>query len=907
VLRGRTSECARLDRLLEEAHGGRSETLVLRGEPGIGKSALLDYVADQGAGYRIVRAVGVESEMELPYATLHQLCLPLLDGLDRLPDPQRDALHTAFGLSSGPQPDRFLVGLAALSLMSDAVVTQPLVGLIDDAQWLDRSSAQALSFVARRLHMESVVMVFARRDGRDPNDDLAGLPELRLRGLSDDDARGLLASAGFGPLDERVRNRIIDETRGNPLALVELARGSSPAGLEGGYAVPKELPARIEATFRKQAEELPPDTQRLLLVAAAEPLGDPVLLWGAAAELGISADAAAAAEAKDLIEIRARVVFRHPLLRSAIYRGASTEERRAAHGALGAATDEKVDPDRRAWHRAQAALMPDEEVAAELEASASRAQARGGLAAAGAFLERASELTPDPTRAAQRALSAARAMRLAGLHDAAQAMLAVADQGSLDELDRAMAMRLRGQIALDLSRGGDAAPLLLEAAVSLEPLDVGLARETHLESLWAASNAGRFGDGVATAAAAAKSAPPPSGSARASDLLVEGLAASFEEGYAEGVPILKRALATFREELGPGAQDPRWPWMATRVAAELLDDEAWSLFATWHAQMARDTGALSLLPVTLGYLAALRIQEGSLESAAALLDESDAITGESANITRLLLLAWRGDETKALRVAGTMEPQAIARRDGLALTAIAYARAVLHNGLAGYESALSAAQQSIAQDELSVSNWSLPELIEAAVRCDRLQVAEAALERLMPRTRAAGTDFALGVEARARALVDGDAAEENYNGSIELLGGTRMRLPLARAHLLYGEWLRRESRRVDAREQLRTAHDLLRGMGAEGFAERARRELAATGEKARKRSVETRDDLTPQEVQIAQLANTGLTNSEIAAELFLSPRTIEWHLRKVYGKLGIGSRKELREALPGARRTVVVT
>ena len=903
ALRGRATERARFEQLLTAVRAGQSAALVLRGEPGIGKTALLDYAAERVEGCGILRAVGVESEMELPFAALHQLCAPLLDGLERLPPPQRDALGTAFGLRSGPRPDRFLVGLAVLSLFSDAAEAQPLLCLVDDAQWLDRSSAEVLSFVARRVQAESVLLLFAERDD-DELAELAGLPELRLEGLSDADARELLASANIGPLDERVRDRIIAETRGNPLALLELPRGLSPKSLAGGFALPDELPlpSRIEASFRVRVEQLPTETQRLLLVAAAEPIGDPTLLWRAAAELQIPIEAAAPAEADDLIEVGARVTFRHPLLRSAIYRAASPEERRGAHRVLAGATDPKIDPDRRAWHRAHAALAPDEVVAAELELSAGRARARGGLAAAAAFLERAAELTPEPGRRARRALAAADAKRLAGLPHAALTLLATAAAGPLDELESAILQRLRGQIALNLSRGGEAAPLLLDAARRLELLDAPLARETHLEALWAASVAGRLGGGVLDAAEAARAAPPAQEPPRATDLLVDGLAARFTDGYAAAAPILKRALETFREEAARDGQDLYWPWMAPRVAVELFDDDTWNVLATRLAQNARDTGALSVLPVTATFLAGMRIAEGDLDAAATLLDEADAIiaaTGNSRSVVgRLVLAVSRGDEAQASILSEALERDATARGDGAILTAGEYAHALLHNGLGHYEMALAAAQQAIAQDELSVSSMALPELVEAAVRSGRPQVAADALEHLSERTRAAGTEFALGMEARSRALTsEGAPAEALYREAIELLGRTRMRFDLARARLVYGEWLRRENRRVDAREQLRTANEMLSSMGADGFAERAARELLATGERARKRTQDTRGDLTAQEAQIAQLAREGYSNPEIGAQLFISPRTVEYHLHKVFTKLAITSRTQLDGAL----------
>jgi DNA-binding CsgD family transcriptional regulator len=908
ALRGRELEHARLEQLLTAARAGQSAVLVLRGEPGIGKTALLDSAAELAEGYRVLRAVGVESEMELPFAALHQLCAPLLDGLERLPPPQRDALGTAFGLSSGPRPDRFLVGLAVLSLLSEAAEATPLICLVDDAQWLDRSSAQVLSFVARRLQAESVILLFAERDQLE-HDELAGLPELRLQGLSDADARELLASANIGPLDEQVRDRIIAETRGNPLALLELPRGLSGASLAGGFALPGELPlpSRIEASFRRRVEQLPTETQRLLVVAAAEPIGDPTLLWRAAAELGIPVEAAAPAEADDLMEVGARVAFRHPLLRSAIYRAASPKERRSAHRALAGATDPEADPDRRAWHRAHAALAPDEDVAAELELSATRAQACGGLAAAAVFLERAAELTPEPGRRARRALAAARAKRLAGVPHAALALGATAATGPLDELDAAMLQRLRGQIALDLSRGGEAAPLLLDAAKRLESLDATLARETHLEALWAASVAGRLGGGVLDAAEAARAAPPAPEPPRPTDLLVDGLAARFTEGYPAGAPILKQALGTFRDEAGRDEQEMLGPWMAARVAVELFDDETWNLLATRHVQAARDTGALSVLPATLNYLAGMRIAEGNLDAAATLLDEADAITAATGNartvVGRLMLAACRGDVGEASILIEVLEREAPARGDGAVLTAGEAARALLHNGLGHYEKALAAAQQASAQDELGASSMSLPELVEAAVRSGRPQVAADALERLSKRARAAGTEFALGIEARSRALMsEGAPAEGLHREAIELLGRTRMRVEVARAHLLYGEWLRRENRRVDAREQLRSAHELFATMGADGFAERAARELLATGERARKRTADTRGELTAQEAQIAQLARDGYSNPEIGAQLFISPRTVEYHLHKVFTKLAISSRTQLDAALPSGTR-----
>jgi DNA-binding CsgD family transcriptional regulator len=802
------------------------------------------------------------------------------------------------------------VGLGLLSLLSEAAESANLICLIDDAQWLDRSSAQTLSFAARRLHAESVLILFAMRDGEEL-DELAGLPELRPQHLALDDARELLSSTTIGPLDDQVRDRIIAEAGGNPLALLELPRGRASPSLAGGFAVPEtqELPRRIEASFHRRVARLPESTQQFLLVAAAEPTGDPTLLWRAAEERGIPADAAAPAEADDLLQVGTRVVFRHPLLRSAVYQAGSPDERRAAHLALGRATDPTFDADRRAWHLAHGALGPDETVASELEASAARAEARGGLSAAAAFLEHAALLTPDPARRAERALSAAEWKRLAGSPAEASELLTAAAQGPLDEFRKASAERLRGEIALDLSRGADAAPLLLDAAQKLESFDTTLAREAHLDALSAASIAGRFSEGMlATAAQAARDAPPAAGQPSATDLLLDGLAIQLTEGFPKGAPILKQALAAFRDEVDGGMAVVRWPWMASRAAVALFDDEMWELLATRHVQLAREVGALSVLPVTLTYLAAVRIHQGALAEASNLLDEADAITsltgGPRMLVSRVSLAACRGDDGEFHAQHRELEREATARSDHASWSAGSWACAVFHNARGQYDAAFAAAEQAIELDPLGVCAWATPELLEAAVRSGRNEEAAETYDRLSERAEASGTELALGFQAAGQALLsDGDDAESFYQEAIERLGVTQMRIDAARARLLYGEWLRRLGRRVDARRQLRAAHDIFSDSGAEAFADRARRELLATGETVRKRIDETRDQLTPQEAQIASLAASGYTNPEIGAQLFLSPRTVEWHLRKVFGKLAISSRRQLREALPAARRT----
>ena len=916
-LRGRRSECEALDQVIDDVLAGHSRVLVLRGEAGVGKTALLEYLAASGSECRVARAAGVESEMELPFAGLHQLCLPMLDRLTHLPDPQSDALATAFGLSSGESPDRFLVGLAALTLLSEVAEERPLLCLVDDAQWLDRASAQALAFVARRLGAEAVAVVFAEREA---SKELAGLTGLAVDGLAAWDARALLESAIRGPLDERVRDRIIAETRGNPLALIELPHGLTHAELAGGFGLPHAaaLSGQIEESFRRRLTPLPHTSRELLLVAAAEPLGDPLVVWHAAELLGVGAQAAEPASAAGLIEFGRRARFRHPLVRSAIYRSASPEDRQRAHRALAEATDRETDPDRRAWHLANATPALDETVAAELELSAGRAQARGGLAAAAAFLSRAADLTPAPGPRASRALAAAQFSHEAGAPDAALELLAMAEAGPLNELQRARAQLLRAQIRFAVNRGRDAPPLLLAAAKRLETLDAKLSRETYLDAFSAALFAGRLARGggvreVAEAVLAADWGESGAQLPRACDLLLEGVAVLTTRGYAVGAPQLKRALIAFRDEPMSEEDALRWLWLACRVARALGDDASWDELTDRQVRLARERGALSMLPIALVERFSVQLFLGDLGAAQSLVTEAEAVIEASGSHLApqgaIALAAWRGSDREVSDLIEAGRHEVVHRGEGLWLIATGWASAVLLNSLGRYKEALAVSEQAGEDpNELGVSTWVPTEFIEAAVRAGQPERAAAPLRRLQEISRASGSDWALGVEARSRALLsEGDEAERLYREAIDRLGRTRIRVALARARLLYGEWLRRQGRRVEAREQLRTAHGAYAAMGMEGFAERARRELAASGEKVRKRSVATRDELTAQEAQIARLAADGTTNPDIGAQLFISPRTVEWHLRKVFGKLGISSRRELQSALPGANEAALPT
>ena len=901
ALTDRISERGALDRLVQAVRAGESRALLVRGDPGVGKTVLLDYLAGQaaGAGCRVARAAGVQWEMELAFAGLHQLCRPMLGHAGRLPVPQHDTLRTAFGIAAGPPPDRFLVGLAVLSLLSEVAGERPLICLIDDEQWLDRASAQALGFAARRLGANPVGMVFAAR-GPDPG--LAGLPELKVGGLGDEDARALLEEALPGPLDVRVRDLIVAETRGNPLALLELPRGLSPTELAGGFGLPDAgpLPGRIENSFARQLDALPGQTRRLVQLAAADPSGDRSLVGRAAGRLAIPADAADPAVQAGLVEFGDWVRFRHPLARSAAYRSASLSDRQQMHAALAEVTDPIADPDRRAWHRAQAATGPDEEVAAELERSAGRAQARGGLAAAAAFLERAAVLTADPARHANRVLAAAQASLQAGMFGEALESLATAEAGPLDEFASARVDLLRGLIAFASSLGSDAPSLLLRAAKRLEPLNMDLARETYLNAWRAASLAGRLagaGD-MLEVSRAARSLPPPADPPRPIDLILDGLARLVTDGPAAAAPALRQAVTVFA--IGAVSREGLWAgWMAATV---LWDADAARAIIARQIQLGRAVGALEELPVDLIALAYDDAWRGDFAAAASLIAEVDAIAGATgsriAPYVPMFLAALRGNQAELTPLLAAAIAAAEAEGQGVAATNAHWSAAILHNGLGRYADALAAACKARDDSHLFVSMWAAPELVEAAVRTGHTEVAADALEQLASRTQASRTDFGLGLEARCRALVSqGQAAEGRFREAIERLGRARMRTELARAHLLYGEWLRRENRRVDARAQLRTAHEMLDAMGMAAFAERARRELMATGEAVRRRTVEAPSTLTAQEALIARLARDGRTNPEIGAQLFLSARTVESHLRKIYTKLGIGSRRELHAAL----------
>jgi DNA-binding CsgD family transcriptional regulator len=885
---------------------------VLRGEAGVGKSALLEYVVAQASGTAVTRARGIEADMELAYAGVHQLCAPFVPDIEALPAPQRDALRVAFGISAGEPPDRFLVGLAVLSLLTRASEARPVLAVIDDAQWLDKVSQQTLEFVARRLLAESVAMVFAVRD---PEGEavLSGLPTTRVRGLDAAAAGELLEAAVEGRLEARVRDRLVAEASGNPLALLEFSRGRSAAelayGLDPSASDPasNSVSARVERDFARRLDALPDATRTLLLIAAAEPVGDPQLLVRAAEVMKVPLDAAPA-KAAGLIEFGETVRFRHPLARSAVYHAARPEERRAVHRALAEATDRVLDPDRRAWHAAQAADGLDEHAAAGLERAAERARQRGGMAAEAVLLERSAELTPDPWDRGRRALAAAEAHFSAAAPGRATELASLADACPLTSLDRARLARLRARVLFARSRSDEAAPLLLDAAAQFTQAGSPLARETYLEAISATVFAGRVHGpaGARAAAEAARESGAPSSGSEPADMLLEGVSSLLADGHEVGVPALRSALEPFaREELRSREATLRW-LLLVPVALESFihygwDLPAWDTLASRAVRLARDIGALGVLPPALIYAGGVDIHHGDFTAAARMIDEADTLaiaTGNAPHIyAALVLTAWKGDEDAAASIVREAQANAAQRGEVSLLGVTGYVQGVLYNGLARYDLALESARVGIEHDGFNFTGLSLVEHVEAAVRCGELPQARSSLARLVDLTSAADSGWARGISARSQALLQESDVDGLYLTAIEELAKDRVMVEVARTHLLYGEHLRRTRRRARAREELRTAHEMFDRMGARAFAERARRELLATGEHVRVRDMSPTSFLTPQEAQIASLAASGMTNPQIGAELFISTHTVEWHLRKVYTKLNIGSRRELPSAL----------
>ncbi|MGH3298694.1 MAG: LuxR C-terminal-related transcriptional regulator [Trebonia sp.] len=866
---------------------------------------LLDYAVDSAGDFDVVRLVGIESEAELGFAALHQLLVPYLGRLDSLPVPLRQALATAFGIREEGSPDRFLVGLASLTLLSGAATTRPLLCVVDDVQWLDQESAAVLAFVARRLYADAIGMLFAVREPSERRVSLDGLPSLHVPGLRPAEARQLLASVAGDKVSNEVSEQIITQTGGNPLALIELGRELAPEQLRGETFLPSPLPVsrRLQARFLGQVRGLPAATQIMLLTAAADPTGDLALLWRAGQDLGFDARAAGPAEVAELVTMGPALAFRHPLVRSAIYHGATLLDRQRVHQALADATDPASGVDLSAWHRSEAATGPDEAVAMGLEQAAERAKRRGGWSATGAYLARSAAFTPDAAERLRRILAAAQAETMAGAASRAQVLLDSVAVYLRDPYQRIAAQRIQGAIYYALMQPAKTASILLEAARQIAPVDVGQARNALLDALAASMLSGRLATVGATGvdiARAVRSMPrsPQSGAGTGGigDLLLDADTALLLDGRQAAAPALSRAIAALRQTPLESADLLTWTGIGCWAAGALNDDHALYSLANRLENQARDQAAVPTLSVSLILTGTSALFAGDLGRARVLFTEREAIEGargEDCGVGEAMVLAWQGQVSDArTRVAAAVRA-AIDRGVGWKLVYLEYALAVLELGHGHYEEALAAAPHGY-DESVILSCFAMPDLIEAAARCGELAFARDALGRVEDRTAASPTPLALGLLARSRALLtDGLAAETLYQEAISHLGQARGTGHLARAHLLYGEWLRREKRRGDAREHLRAAYGMFETMGAGGFAERARLELAATGETARKRDPGLHGDLTPQELQVAVLAASGLTNPEIAAQLFISPKTVDYHLGKVFRKLGVSSRRQL--------------
>jgi DNA-binding CsgD family transcriptional regulator len=907
---GRSVELEVLTSLLEKVAEGSSAALVLRGDLGVGKTALLEAATAKAAadGIRSARVTGVEAETQLGYAALHRLLLPFWAAIERLPKPQRDALHSTFGLIGGPPADRFLVALSVLTLLADAASLAPLLCVIDDVQWLDPESAIVLGFVARRLQAERVVMLFAAREVGEVGSALSGIPELEIGGLSKADAAELLAQITRTQLNPGVESRLFAESRGNPLALIELAAELTSAQLVGAVALPDPLPAvdALLEVFGRRHRRLSHDARLLLAVAAAEPTASGPIVWRAAERLGVDPDLAERDTAA-MVSLRPDIQFRHPLARSVAYHGIPTSERRLVHRALAEVTDAAVHPDRAAWHMAMAADGPDDAVATQLELAAERTSERGGYAATATFLTRAAEYSADEHLRIGRLLAAAEAELTAGSPARASALLDGARRGSVKPPPGPV-LRLAGQISLATGRLTDAPSQLLSAAQTLMQADASLGREILLYAMGAANYAGR--DAVRRwCTVAAEILPGASAAAPAStivDLLLFGFLHWFAGEYEQAAPLLRSVITRLRDEDSDERARLSWMEMGCFAASELLDDEARTALADEFARLARRRGALTALPMALTFVGEAAARAGRFDQADAAHAEGREISAATGNPgisgkaspQGMLLLVWR-DHGEEARAAGAEIMADMAERGvGAGVSYVHTWLAVLEVGLGNYREALDHAKQAYREDSLGTGCFALPELVEAACRCGEPDVARQALDRLSARARAGGAPWGLGLLARSHALLADDGrAEGLYREAIGLFGSTRAGTDLARAHLVYGEWLRRQRRRRDAREHLRTAYDMLTGMGADGFAKRARAELAATGEHARKRDAGPTPTLTPQEAQVARLIAGGQSNRDVAAQLFISPATVEYHLRKVYQKLGVTSRTQLARTL----------
>jgi DNA-binding CsgD family transcriptional regulator len=902
VLLGRESECDAIDALLDGARASRSGALVLRGEPGIGKSALLDYAVAHADGMRVLMGSGVEAESELPFAGMHQLLWPVLDRADELPDVQAGALRGAFGLSADRVDDRFLVSIALLGVLTAVADDEPLLCVVDDAHWLDSASAEALVFVARRLQVDPVALLVAAREGEARRFEAPRLPELALSGLGEREAVALLEAAR---LPAAVRDELVRATGGNPLALHELPTALTADQRAGRSPLDLDLPLTegIERAFLARVLPLGDDARRLLLLAACDDTGDPGTVLRAAQALDIPGEAFDTAEGAGLLLTDGvHLRFRHPLLRSAVYRGASFGERRAAHEALAAALGDDANADRAAWHRAVVAMAPDDAAADALAATADRAQRRGGHAAAARALERAADLDSDTQRRTDHLLGAAAASALAGRHDTAQALLDRAEPGVRDRVRRAQAARVRGQVEFAGGRPAEAHAVLAAAARDILPLD----KRTGLELLGyacvAAAMAGEL-EGLARSYQLAASVEPDPDSDEQVFLvnLLAGLGHGVMTGdTATAAPLIEQALTR-----ADSLDDPRLIEMAGSSNILLGNWPRARRYFDRAIRLARERGALGVMPQTLALRANVVLWEGFVAEAAEGAGEAmrlaDDIGAENVRSMPVTCLAWiaamRGDEEECERLANEALGLAVERGVAMAAGLATWALAHLDVGLGRWEAAL-VRLVSLQDVRPGFSHPLIPVLsawdrVEAAVRVGRPEIAAEAVALLHSWVDGSAPPWAVPVLADCRALIAApDEVEAQFAAAVEGLEHART-LDRARIQLHYGEHLRRGKRRTDARAHLREAFDGFERLGAAPWADRARRELRATGETARKRDISPLAQLTPQELQVARLVGEGATNKAVAAQLFVSPKTVEYHLRKVFDKLGIASRGEL--------------
>jgi DNA-binding CsgD family transcriptional regulator len=904
-LLGRGEERSRLDEILTRARQGNSTALVIRGEPGVGKTALLDYTQGAAAGMQVIRVDAVETEMQLSFAALHQLLRPGLAILDSLPAPQAAALRLAFGMQEGRTPDRFLVSLAAMGLLAEQAARQSLLCLVDDAHCLDRESADALAFVARRLYGDSIAIIFAVREPPARPGPLDGLPELRLAGLAEADAWALLAATAGPALLRPDGTRILAETGGNPLALIEIGQELASGQLSSDLPLPEPLPVgrQLEQRYLREIQGLPRDTRALLLAAAADPTGDPGLLWRAGQDLGFSSEAAAPAEARQLITIRDVVRFRHPLIRSAVYYGASFAQRQHTHDRLAAATS-PAEPDQRAWHLAQAVTGPDEAVAEELERAGARARGRGGWSSAAALFHRAATLSVSQAERARRLLSAAEASGNAGALNRAQAEVDAAATYRDDPRHTGLALRVQARIHHARRQPAKATSALLAAATRVGPVDIRLARDILVEAIVEAQISGRLADPGTTRRDVARVtqtlALPPGSAATIGDLLLDADTALQLRGLEAASPLLRGAIDAVRQETADPPEMFRWLAAACADATILVDDTRLRELSRRMEAAAREQGAMIDLALALSHAGVSGLLGGDLGEAERYFAELTAISearGQPWSIGSLLITAWRGPPEHACALLTQVADEANRQGQGYQLVFADYARCILELGRGRYEAAYAGFAAGV--DDTSQVKFVLADLVEAAQRSGHAEAAADLVARLAMLAAASPGPVLLGFLSRARALTAGDAAgaEDHYREAIDQHGRASGPAHLARSHLVYGEWQRRARRLRDARVSLRTAYQLFEDIGARGFAERTRLELSAAGENLPARAAD-RDgyNLTPQEAEVTRLAAAGATNAEIAAQLYLSPNTVDYHLRKVFRKLGVTSRRQLAHA-----------